>query len=92
MTMTPTQFERRLRMLKAEVDMDFPGLLQELEGGTQIILLTENPLISSLDSDHLRRIGGMFALCHHYGVAVLLVSEKKIARFGQTTPSAIPSK
>jgi hypothetical protein len=70
-------------MLKTEVDLDFPTLLQDLQGGLRIVLVTENPLLSSLEPDHLRRIGGMVAVCNDYGAAVLFVSEKRIARYGQ---------
>jgi hypothetical protein len=87
--MTPlTQFERRLKMLKTEVDLDFPGLLRCLEEGLQIVLITENELTTSLEPDHLRRTGGMVAVCNHYGAAVVFVSEKKIARFGGSAKSA----
>jgi hypothetical protein len=82
-----TQSERRLKMLKTEVDLDFPTLLKDLEGGMKIVVVTENHLTSSSEPDHLRRVGGMVAVCNHYGAAVVFVSEKAITCFGGSTMS-----
>ena len=71
----PTVFGRRLKILKAEVECDFPGLLDGLEKGLKVITVTESYADLDFDPDFLRRIGGMAMLCKHYGAAVIFVNE-----------------
>jgi hypothetical protein len=74
-------FSRRLAMLKTEVGLDFEGLIQSLEAGLQTVVVTEPGLCGDLEPDVLRRVGGMVALCNHYGAAVVFVSGDKFAEF-----------
>ncbi len=70
-----TEIERRLRILKTEVDCDFGGLVGSLEKGLKVALVTEPYQGFAFDPDHLRRIGGMVMLCKHYGAAAIFVNE-----------------
>jgi hypothetical protein len=76
----PALFERRLKLLKAEVDLDFGGLLDALENGLKVVVVTERYPDSDFDPDFLRRIGGMAMLCRHYGAVVVFTDE---SRFGE---------
>jgi hypothetical protein len=71
--------DRRLALLKAEVALDFEGLMPALEAGLKFVLVTDQELGKGLDPDVLRRIGGMVMLCNHYGAAVVFVKEKNFA-------------
>lgn len=76
---TPTkEFNRRLALLKTEVNLDFPKLIPQLEAGLQVVLVTDQKFASGLDPDILRRLGGMVTLCSYYGAAVVFVNERKI--------------
>jgi|HubBroStandDraft_5_1064220.scaffolds.fasta_scaffold13783_1 hypothetical protein len=71
----PALFERRLKLLRTEVDLDFSGLVESLENGLKVVVMTElNPNLD-LDPDALRRLGGMVMLCRHYGAAVIFADE-----------------
>ena len=82
-TNTPTEttppltkeFKRRLAVLKAEVDNDFPGALQKLEADARVILVTDTGYAKGLNPDILRRLGGLIMLCSFYGAAVVFVIE-----------------
>lgn len=65
------EFTRRLALLKAEFDVDFPALRPALEKGLPLLLVTNDSLGEDLDPDSLRWIGGMIVLCRQYGTAVL---------------------
>ena len=41
---TPTELNRRFESLKAEVGTWFPSLLEQLEAGTQIVLVSDSKL------------------------------------------------
>ena len=64
------QKNRQLALLKVEVDLDFEGLVPALESGVKFILFTADKLAENLSADGLRRMGGMVALCRHYGAAL----------------------
>jgi hypothetical protein len=69
--------ERRLRILKTEVDCDFPGLVGALEKGLRVAVVTEPYPDFDFNPDGLRRIGGMAMLCKHYGAAAIFVNESE---------------
>jgi len=77
----PAVFERRLKILKAEVDCDFPSLLDELEKGLKVVIVSEPYPELDFNPDGLRRIGGMAMLCKHYGAAAIFVNEGDFAEF-----------
>jgi hypothetical protein len=77
------EFNRRLTMLKAEVNLDFPTLIPSLESGTQVILVTDKDIGLDLNPDVLRRLGGMTVLCSYYGAAVVFVNPKKLTELGE---------
>jgi hypothetical protein len=68
-----SELNRRLAMLKTEVELDYKGLLARLEEGMKMVFVTETPIGLDLDPDALRRIGGMVLLCNHYKCGVLFV-------------------
>ena len=68
-------FNRRLEMLKTEVDLDFTDLVNALEKGLKVVVVTEPFDSVDLDPDVLRRIGGMAMLCRHYGAVVIFADE-----------------
>jgi hypothetical protein len=76
-TASPDEFNRRLTLLKAEVDLDFTNLVPHLESGLQLVLITDKEMGKDLDPDALRRIGGMTMLCRHYGAGVFFINTKK---------------
>jgi hypothetical protein len=77
----PNTINSTLTLLKAEVDLDFEGLVQALEAGPQTVIVTTEGLVDkNLDPDALRRIGGMTMLCSHYGAVVVFLKEKKFVR------------
>jgi hypothetical protein len=78
-----TVFNRRLTLLKTEVDLDFVGLVPALETGLQVILVTDGELGKDLNPDVLRRIGGMVMLCNNYGAAVIFVNENKVGELSR---------
>ena len=65
------EFNRRLAVLRTEVDLDYKDLISNLDAGMKLILIRDSPLGQDLDPDALRRIGGMVMLCNHYGCGVL---------------------
>ena len=67
--------ERRLRILKTEVDCSFPGLVDALEKGLKVVVLTEPFPNFDFNSETLRIFGGMAMLCKHYGAAAIFVNE-----------------
>ncbi|MGD0681064.1 MAG: hypothetical protein ABR990_03345 [Terracidiphilus sp.] len=67
--------ERRLKILRTEVDCDFPGLVNALEKGLKVAVVTEQYQDFDFNPDGLRRIGGMAMLCIHYGAAAIFVRE-----------------
>lgn len=75
----PELIERRLSLLKAEVDLDFDGLVSALENGLKVVLVTEPYPNLNFNPDGLRRIGGMAMLCRHYGAVVVFADEGKFA-------------
>lgn len=77
-TRSSAEFNRRLTLLKAEVDLDFPNLVPHLESGLQLVLITDKEMGKDLDPDVLRRIGGMTMLCGHYGAGVFFVNTNKM--------------
>lgn len=81
--------ERRLRLLRAEVELDFPGLIEELDSGMQVVLVTDSELGKDLSPDVLRRIGGMVMMCNHHGAAVIFVNERKFTELNSKVPSKI---
>jgi hypothetical protein len=76
--MSKDQGSRRLKLLKAEVDLDFVGLVPALESGVKLVLITDEELARDLDPDILRRIGGMVMLCRHYGSIVTFAWESQM--------------
>jgi hypothetical protein len=77
----PNTINRTLTQLKAEVDLEFEGLVQALEAGPQAVIITTEGLVGkNLDPDVLRRIGGMTMLCSHYGAVVIFLKEKRFVR------------
>lgn len=68
-------FEQRLALLKAEVELDFPGLPQRLEAGRKLVSVMYESLCGKLGPECLRRFGGMTVLCAHYGAAVIFVKD-----------------
>ena len=79
--------QRRLAILKTEVSLDFPELLPLLEKGERTIVFSGHPLTSSLNSDVLRRIGGMLLICQHYGANVIFLTEGKYLEFRRDSPA-----
>lgn len=77
-TVRTREFNRRLALLKTEVNLDFPGLIPDLESGTRVILVTDKEFGLDLNPDVLRRLGGMTVLCSYYGAAVVFVNPKKL--------------
>lgn len=75
----PELFERRLDLLKTEVDLDFGGLVGALEEGLKVVVVTEPYPNLNFNPDALRRIGGMAMLCRHYGAVVVFADEDKFA-------------
>lgn len=73
--------EKQLAMVKTEVSFDFPGLLESLESGTQIVLIKSTKFGTSLGPDVLRRIGNVTALCNRFGVMLMFVNPDKLAEF-----------
>ena len=71
------EFNRRLAILKTEVDLDFPGLVPGLERGLQVVAVTESFSEMNLHPDSLRRLGGMVILCKRYGAAIVFVNENQ---------------
>ncbi len=87
-----TPLERRLKLLKAEIDLDFPGLLSSLENGRRIVLVTDDEFGKDLNPEALRRIGGMAMLCnHYYGATVIIVNENRIVELNRNTSPAAGS-
>lgn len=74
------EFNRRLTLLKAEVGIDYVGILQALEAGLDVLLVTNSKPEVALDPENLRRIGGLVMLCQHYGTSVLLIREARVNR------------
>lgn len=88
-TAKSSEFNRRLALLKTEVNLDFPELIPQLEQGQQVVLVTDQNFASELHPDLLRRLGGMVILCSFYGAAVLFVNERKIVDLdGDNRPTA----
>ncbi len=73
--------EKRLAMIKTEVSFDFPGLLESLEAGKQMILIKSTKFGTSLSPDVLRRIGNVTALCNQVGATLIFVNPNKLADF-----------
>ena len=78
-------FNRRLALLKTEVDLDFPGLVTQLESGLKVMLIADKRLGNGLNPDILRRYGGTTMLCNFYGAAVIFANENQIAYYGNPT-------
>jgi hypothetical protein len=79
---------KRLKLLKAEVDFDFEGLIPALESGVKVVLITDEGLTSNLAPDILRRIGGMVILCRHYGAVVTFVWQNQMIQLTSNAQSA----
>jgi hypothetical protein len=77
-TSPSNEFNRRLAVLKTEVDLDFPNLLTGLESGVRLVIFKNNRPSADLNPEVLRRWGGMLALCESYGAAVLIVDQRRI--------------
>ena len=75
-------FQHRLAVLKAEVEKDFPGTIDQLEGGVRVILVTDTGYAQGLDSDIIRRLGGLAVLSSFYGTAVVFVNQNRIFEVG----------
>ena len=73
-----TVLERRLAVLKAEIEFDFPGLVLALEKGLKVAVVTESYLELELHPEVLRRVGGMVMLCQHFGAAVIFASQQSL--------------
>lgn len=73
---TQNEYNRRLALLKTEVELDIPGLLARLESGLRVLFVTDNRLGNTLDPDVLRRLGGMTMLCRHYGATVIWANDE----------------
>lgn len=71
-------FQHRLAVLKREVEKDFPGSIDQLEGGVRVILVTDTGYAQGLDSDIIRRLGGLAVLSSFYGTAVVFVNLNRI--------------
>jgi hypothetical protein len=79
---------RRLKLLRAEVDLDFAGLVPALEAGAKVVLITDEELASDLDPDVLRRIGGMVMLCRNYGAVVTFAWQDQMIEIKSWAQSA----
>jgi hypothetical protein len=73
--------EKQLAMVKTEVSFDFPGLLESLESGIQIILIKSTRFGTSIGPDVLRRIGNVTALCNRFGTTLIFANPDKLAEF-----------
>ena len=82
---------RRLKILKTEVDIDFPGLVGALEAGLQVAAVTESYPGFDFNPDGLRRIGGMVMLCKTYGAVVIFANEHKFAELKSANASRAKS-
>ena len=76
------EMKKRLAMIRTEVSFDFPGVLEDLESGTPVVLIKSSKFASSLSPDVLRRIGGLAALCNHYGATLIYVHPDKLIELG----------
>lgn len=81
-SVTSTELNERFEALKAEIGIWFPGLLEDLEAGTQFVLVSDSKLKRNLEPNWLRLIGGMTALCHCYGAAILFLYPRNTLTVG----------
>jgi hypothetical protein len=81
------EIDERLKVIKAEVDQDFPGLVAGLEAGLQVAVVTEPYPNLNFHPEGLRRIGGMVMLCRHYGAVVGFANEGKFAELNSRNRS-----
>ncbi len=86
-TISPEEFNRRLTLLKVEVGLDFPNLLDRLDSGLQVVWVTDTGMAHDLNPDTLRRLGGLTILSAYYGAAVIFVNENKLMELEATDDS-----
>ncbi len=76
--------DKRLAVLKTEMRFDLPGLLDSLDAGTQVVLITTRRFGADISPDSLRRIGGVSALCNAYGATLILAHPDKLVEFSES--------
>ncbi len=64
------------------MDLDFPGLVPQLESGIHLLLVTDTKYGTDLNPDILRRFGGLTMLCRHYGTSVFFVNDERTVELG----------
>lgn len=75
--MTSAEQQRRLVLLETEVGLDFEGLVPALKAGLKVVLVTDEELGHKFHPEVRRRIGGMVALCDHYGASVIFTKRER---------------
>ena len=75
------EMEKRLAMVKTEVKFDFPGMVEGLEQGIQMVLIKSSKFGTSLSPDVLRRVGNVTALYNQFGATLIFVNLNKLAEF-----------
>lgn len=78
---TQPSADKRLAVLKAKIGFEFAGLLEKLEAGAQIVLITGREIGKELKPNSLRRIGSAAALCNAYGATLVVVHPDKLVWF-----------
>jgi len=66
-------FEKKLKLLKAEIQQYDSGLLADLEKNITLLVVADNELGKTLNADELKLIGGIAVLCRQYGVPMIFL-------------------
>jgi hypothetical protein len=78
---TGRESDPQLDLLKTEIGDAFPDLLQALEKGIPLVLISGKALPDMVDPDSLRRIGGIVLLCQHYGASTVFLKNQRHIQF-----------
>jgi len=76
---SPRTIERRVAVIKAEMEFDFPGVVQALENGLRFLNVTEEFPAFDFNPDSLRSIGALVMLCKRHGATVIFPGEGDFA-------------
>jgi len=85
----PTLYEKKLDLLKAEIDHYHSGIRYTLEKGMKILVISDNHLGDELDSDELRLIGGIGVLCRIHGAAMIFTEDGNLGAIATSPLSPI---
>jgi hypothetical protein len=72
----------RLTLSRTEVNLDFLGLVPQLESGSQIIWVTDKAMGKDLNPEVLRRLGGTAMLGSYFGAAIIFMNQNKTVGAG----------